>query len=235
MNLPPPADAIIRANRNCGRRSMLHEAGRLDEAEGLYRAIVASPPAPFAALHGLGVLLHIKGRSSEAIASLTAAVRVSPTDAGAWSDLGVCLRSGRALRRSCRSLRSGFGARPPPAPCAQQSRQRAGGVRPHRRRAREDTTARWRSSPTSPKRTPIAHALCARSAAPTTRWWIAVAPLRSGLGLSKPWTIVRRRPDRSRPLRRRADVARSRDRRRARFGRPPRRSRLRIDRVKALG
>jgi tetratricopeptide (TPR) repeat protein len=95
MNLPPPADAV-KGQPQLRQALELHGAGRLDEAEGLYRAIVASPPAPFAALHGLGALLHLKGRSGEAMAFLTAAVRVSPTNAGAWSDLGVaCAAAGR--------------------------------------------------------------------------------------------------------------------------------------------
>ncbi len=95
MNLPPPADAA--EDWPPLRRALdLHQAGRLDEAERLYRAIVASPPAPFAALHGLGALLHLKGRPGEARTFLTAALRVSPTDASAWSDLGVaCAAAGR--------------------------------------------------------------------------------------------------------------------------------------------
>ena len=88
MNPSPPANAV--EGRPPLRQALeLHHAGRLDEAERFYRAIVASPPAPFAALHGLGVLLHLKGRHSEAAALLISALRVSPIDAGAWSDLGV--------------------------------------------------------------------------------------------------------------------------------------------------
>ena len=64
-------------------------AGRPDEAEALYRSLLASRPLFFDALRGLGLLLLQQGRSEEARQSLEQATRAQPTHAGAWCEFGV--------------------------------------------------------------------------------------------------------------------------------------------------
>ena len=122
MNPSPPANAV-ETQPPLRRALELHHAGRLDEAERFYRAIVASPPAPFAALHGLGVLLHLKGRHGEASALLLSALRVSPTDE-ARGRTSASSAPRWAPRPSRHLLRSGAGARTPSGPGAQKSRRR---------------------------------------------------------------------------------------------------------------
>jgi protein O-GlcNAc transferase len=63
--------------------STAHRAGRLEEAEDLYRRILAADPASFAAQHMLGVVVAQTGRSDEALALIAAALKTNPGDAGA--------------------------------------------------------------------------------------------------------------------------------------------------------
>jgi len=66
-----------------GQASAAHRAGRLAQAEDLYRRILAADPASFAAQHMLGVLAAQTGRNDEALALIAAALEISPDDAGA--------------------------------------------------------------------------------------------------------------------------------------------------------
>jgi predicted O-linked N-acetylglucosamine transferase (SPINDLY family) len=55
-----------------------HGAGRYDEAEAIYRAVLAECPDHAGALHLLGVLIHQRGRSTEGRALIEAAVARDP-------------------------------------------------------------------------------------------------------------------------------------------------------------
>jgi predicted TPR repeat methyltransferase len=69
-----------------------HRAGRLAEAERLYRSIIASG-APVAQAHNnLGFLLHQRGDNAEALAEYRKAVAINPDDPGALNNLGSMLR-----------------------------------------------------------------------------------------------------------------------------------------------
>ena len=69
-----------------------HRAGRLVEAERLYRAIISSG-FPIAEAHNnLGFLLHQRGDSVGALAEYRKAVAINPTDPGALANLGNALR-----------------------------------------------------------------------------------------------------------------------------------------------
>jgi len=57
----------------------LHQSGRLDEAEALYRAALVRAPLDFNALHLLGALCAQKGRMGEALALFEQAVRFRST------------------------------------------------------------------------------------------------------------------------------------------------------------
>jgi protein O-GlcNAc transferase len=67
-----------------------HQAGRLAEAERLYRQVCAADPGHFAALHRLGVVAHQLGRP-DAADLLASAVALRPEVAEAHNDLGVVL------------------------------------------------------------------------------------------------------------------------------------------------
>ena len=54
----------------------LHQQGRLDDAERLYNGVLRGAPRDFDALHLLGVLMHQRGRSAEALKLIAKALRV---------------------------------------------------------------------------------------------------------------------------------------------------------------
>ncbi len=66
----------------------LHQAGRLAEAENLYRAALKRVPNHFAALHGLGTLRIQQQRPDEAVPLLRKAINSNPNSADALGHLG---------------------------------------------------------------------------------------------------------------------------------------------------
>jgi len=68
-----------------------HQAGRLVEAEALYRQIVAVAPNHADAWHYLGLIAHRGGRSDLALEWIRRAIALVPNDAVAHSNLGVVL------------------------------------------------------------------------------------------------------------------------------------------------
>ena len=71
------------------RAVQLHQQGRLDKAEKLYTAILATQPNHFDALYMLGTLLARQGRNAEALVRMSAALKLNPTSAEAFSNIGV--------------------------------------------------------------------------------------------------------------------------------------------------
>ncbi len=72
------------------RRALpLHQAGKLDQAERLYLAILAAQADHFDALHLLGVVQYQQGRIAEAYDSLGAALRLRPGNAAALNTFGL--------------------------------------------------------------------------------------------------------------------------------------------------
>ena len=75
-----------------------HEAGRLKEAEDLYRAILRESPQQAETLHFLGVLTHQKGRHQEAIDLINRALDISGPEPVYYSNLAsACLALGRFI------------------------------------------------------------------------------------------------------------------------------------------
>ena len=74
----------------------VHQAGRLADAEPLYRAVLEATPRQFDALHLLGVLHHQQGRSAEAAELIGTALRERPDDVVALTNRSAALN---ALRR----------------------------------------------------------------------------------------------------------------------------------------
>ncbi|MDD5296369.1 MAG: tetratricopeptide repeat protein [Rhodocyclaceae bacterium] len=65
-----------------------HRAGRLSEAEAIYRAILQAIPHQPDACHFLGVLLHQRGQSEEGIEFIKQAIAASPDYVDAHNNLG---------------------------------------------------------------------------------------------------------------------------------------------------
>ena len=68
-----------------------HQAGRLKEAEDIYRGVLAAAPGQLKALYLLGVLCTAAGRVDEAIDLLTQATAADPDDTEAAFNLGNAL------------------------------------------------------------------------------------------------------------------------------------------------
>ncbi len=74
-----------------------HRAGRLDQAEALYRRVRAALPNHFDAVHLSGIVALQQGRAAEAVELLSRAHRLSPKNAPCAVRLGLALTtSGRA-------------------------------------------------------------------------------------------------------------------------------------------
>ena len=70
----------------------LHQAGRRQEAEGLYRQVLAQQPNHAAALHFLGLLLHQTGRSEEGLDLIEKSVTLQPGNADFLNNMGTVMR-----------------------------------------------------------------------------------------------------------------------------------------------
>lgn len=68
-----------------------HQAGHLQEAEAIYRAVLAQEGGNFAALHLLGVVEYQRGNLQEAERLISQALRINPDSAEALSNLGIVL------------------------------------------------------------------------------------------------------------------------------------------------
>jgi tetratricopeptide (TPR) repeat protein len=69
----------------------LHQAGRVAEAEGLYRQILGRAPRHADALHFLGLAAHQRGQHAEALALMDEALRAAPDYAACHSNRGNAL------------------------------------------------------------------------------------------------------------------------------------------------
>ena len=131
-----------------------HQAGRLDRAEAIYRAVLAQCPEHAAALHLLGVLAGQMGRIDPAINLISRAIAIDP------GGRDVSRQSGRDLSQ-IGSVGTGdrfvsdraIELKPDHAEGAQQPGQRPVGKGSARRGTRRCTAVPSRSSPIMPRRT----------------------------------------------------------------------------------
>ena len=72
-----------------------HQAGRLAEAEGGYRAALAQAPGSIDLLYNLGLVLQAMQRLEEAESFYCQTLALQPTHASAWNNLGNLLRDTR--------------------------------------------------------------------------------------------------------------------------------------------
>src|SRR6266436_4195969 len=73
------------------RALLFYQAGRLSEAEQLYRQISNDQPNHFDALHFLGVIHHQRGNHAEAVRHIDAALTINPMLASACNNRGNAL------------------------------------------------------------------------------------------------------------------------------------------------
>lgn len=81
----------------------LHKQGRLDEAEALYRDVLAQQAQHFGALHFTGLIQFQRGRADEAVQWIERAVAVNSNSPDAYSNLGLAQQ---ALKRIDAALAS---------------------------------------------------------------------------------------------------------------------------------
>ena len=75
-----------------GQAVALHQAGRLAEAEPLYRLVLQAQPRHFDSLHLLGVIHYQHGAYQEAARQIEAALKINPAAAAAHNNLGNALK-----------------------------------------------------------------------------------------------------------------------------------------------
>ncbi len=84
-----------------GQAVRLHQQGRFDAAQALYRRVLAINPRQFDALHLLGVIERQRGHPAHAVELIEEALRIDPQQARAHCNLGAALqdlgRTGDAL------------------------------------------------------------------------------------------------------------------------------------------
>ena len=75
----------------------LHEQGRLDEAENIYRQILETAPTNPDVLNLLGLIAQAKGRHAQAVELFYQAVKNAPSHAPFYFNLGLSLENDRKL------------------------------------------------------------------------------------------------------------------------------------------
>ena len=104
----PAFGALPSLDQLMAQAQALHQAGRLGQAEPVYREVLRRSPRHVDALHGLGMLAFQAGHAPAAADLLTQALAAAPDDAGVHGNLGYVLhvlgRPGEALQHLERAL-----------------------------------------------------------------------------------------------------------------------------------
>jgi tetratricopeptide (TPR) repeat protein len=103
-------DWFLKGIRKTGAASLQaglehHQAGRLDQAEAVYKAVLAADPANADALHYSGVIAYQRGDMGAAASLITAALARNPANAPAHNNLGNALAAQGQLDRAIDSYR----------------------------------------------------------------------------------------------------------------------------------
>jgi predicted O-linked N-acetylglucosamine transferase (SPINDLY family) len=102
-------DPITRAMKIAAE---LHRAGRLAEAETIYRQVLARDPYHVEALRFLGTMAAQVGRPADAVELLGRAVSANPQDAAAAGDLGTALQSCGRMEEAVAAYREALRLQP---------------------------------------------------------------------------------------------------------------------------
>jgi tetratricopeptide (TPR) repeat protein len=86
---PPPRNSQAASAHAFQRATQMQWQGKLDQAETLYRAILAKQPDHSNAAHDLGILRFHQGRYAEALTHIGASLKAKPKDAVALMTLGL--------------------------------------------------------------------------------------------------------------------------------------------------
>jgi tetratricopeptide (TPR) repeat protein len=89
-----------------------HKAGRLREAEAVYRQILSQRPRSADALHLLGLIAHQAGRHESAIDLIGRALALTPKLSAAHNNLGSALRSHGQIDEAIAAYRRAIALRP---------------------------------------------------------------------------------------------------------------------------
>jgi tetratricopeptide (TPR) repeat protein len=89
-----------------------HQAGRLREAERLYRQVLAQQPEHADALHSLGVIAHQVGRNDIAVGLILRAIALNPNLPEAHYNLGIALGDKGQLDEAIAAYRQAIALRP---------------------------------------------------------------------------------------------------------------------------
>ena len=89
-----------------------HRAERLDEAEGLYRQVVAADPRHAEARHRLGVIAHLQGRWAEAADHIRAAIGLGGGSAGHHFNLALVLHELDRYEEAAEACRAALRLKP---------------------------------------------------------------------------------------------------------------------------
>ena len=90
----------------------LHQEGKLEEAEKIYRSILEVQPTNVDANNNLGVLLYSIGRLDEAETNYRKAIKLKPDSSQAHNNLGSLLKQLGKLDKAEASLRKAIALRP---------------------------------------------------------------------------------------------------------------------------
>jgi protein O-GlcNAc transferase len=93
-----------------------HQAGRLGDAEQLYRQVLYRQPKHADALHLLGVVAHQAGQHEDAVRLIRQAITLAPSAAPYFGNLGNALKSMGQLDQATTAYRRSISLRPSHAP-----------------------------------------------------------------------------------------------------------------------
>lgn len=93
-----------------------HQSGRLDEAEQIYRDVLAAAPQHSDALHFMGVLKHQRGDAAAAIDLIRQAIAITPSHADAHNNLGNVLREAGRPEEARQAYERALGLNPSHVP-----------------------------------------------------------------------------------------------------------------------
>ena len=95
-----------------GQAVALHQAGRLIEAEPIYREVLRAHPRHFDSLHLLGVIQYQRGAHEDAVHQIGAALRINPGVAAAHNNLGNALKDLGRTEEALASYDRAIGLKP---------------------------------------------------------------------------------------------------------------------------